>query len=287
MASGTHITFEQLVKLPQVHAYLTAFRRASGLALQLLPANRPSAPAARNCNRAALEISAPSQTDRTSASAAIRLRVALVPLHVAGRHVADWCCGPVVCWSPFHSRSAPESRPRVGACLAAAAAARTASYWGLTPLSPGQFQTVEKLLKLFSQHIAQLLASESDRLWLASRCGEPGWITRARQFVQANLAEPLDSRRLAGVVHQDAACFARVFQEATGCSFPEYVLSQRIERAKVLLAERNLSIQAVARATGFRCRMEFVAAFRARVGMSPGQFQSAPSARAATAAESD
>ncbi len=171
MISSSHISFEQLVKLPQVHTYLTAFRRASGLALQLLPANRPLT--ARSRPRAALEVADLAYAGQPVVRAAGRLRVAIVPLRVAGVHLADWCCGPVVCWSA--SRAPAGSRANVVASqrTSVETATRIANHWGLTPLSCEQFQAVEKMLRLFSCHVGRLLAGETEPLSLAGQRASP------------------------------------------------------------------------------------------------------------------
>jgi AraC-like DNA-binding protein len=62
-------------------------------------------------------------------------------------------------------------------------------------------------------------------------------------------------------------------RQATGTTPYRYILNARIERAKIILATRTLSIAQVALAVGFSSQSHFSAAFRKHTGMSPRRFE--------------
>ena len=64
-----------------------------------------------------------------------------------------------------------------------------------------------------------------------------------------------------------------ILQRCTGSTVTEFVRKERINRAKTLLAETDLSVTEVASAVGFGDPAYFSRSFRARVGMSPRDFR--------------
>ena len=67
--------------------------------------------------------------------------------------------------------------------------------------------------------------------------------------------------------------FAREFRATTGQTPYQYLLDQRITRAKFLLRAKTSTVQDIAYETGFGSAVNFVRAFRQRVGVTPGAWQ--------------
>src|SRR5258708_17647286 len=67
--------------------------------------------------------------------------------------------------------------------------------------------------------------------------------------------------------------FSRVFKESMGLSPINYIVRQRIERAKKLLAETDLPIADVALQSGFSGQSHFTTFFRRLVGLTPRSFR--------------
>ena len=74
---------------------------------------------------------------------------------------------------------------------------------------------------------------------------------RATDYINDNLSQKLTLAGMAEAVHMSPYHFARSFKAATGLSPHRYVVRQRVERAKALLADTDLTIAEVARAVGF------------------------------------
>jgi AraC family transcriptional regulator len=69
--------------------------------------------------------------------------------------------------------------------------------------------------------------------------------------------------------------FSRAFKQSVGVSPINYIVQQRIERAKTLLAETDLPIADIALHTGFSGQSHFTTFFRRLVGITPRSFRKA------------
>jgi AraC family transcriptional regulator len=67
--------------------------------------------------------------------------------------------------------------------------------------------------------------------------------------------------------------FAQLFRQSTGQSPHQYMLAQRIERAKRLLRNRRLSALDVAVLLGFADASHFSKVFRRIVGSTPTRYR--------------
>jgi AraC-like DNA-binding protein len=62
------------------------------------------------------------------------------------------------------------------------------------------------------------------------------------------------------------------FKELFNTTVIDFLIRQRLEQSRLLLAERNLSITEIAYHTGYSSPQHFSKAFKNRYGMSPGEF---------------
>src|SRR5207302_11477114 len=104
--------------------------------------------------------------------------------------------------------------------------------------------------------------------------GLPGArLRRVTEFIEDNLPRALPLGELGVVAHLSPCHLTRVFKRATGLSPHQFIVRRRIDRARVLLAARELSIGAVGHAVGFRSCSHFSATFRRGTGTSPSVYQ--------------
>ena len=87
-------------------------------------------------------------------------------------------------------------------------------------------------------------------------------------------------RRLAHVSGVSEAHFARSFKEAFGVPPHRYLLTRRVERAKLLLRETDLSVTEIAFQTGWQSLGTFGRTFRDITGESPSAIRSRERAEA-------
>ncbi|PCG14308.1 helix-turn-helix transcriptional regulator [Sphingomonas adhaesiva] len=98
-------------------------------------------------------------------------------------------------------------------------------------------------------------------------------LLRARDRIDAASHEPWSVSRLAEVSGVSKGHFARCFKAAFGIPPHRYVLSRRIERAKALLRDTEVSVTDVAFRTGWNSLGTFTRVFRDIVEESPAAFR--------------
>lgn len=98
-------------------------------------------------------------------------------------------------------------------------------------------------------------------------------LLRVRDLIDRAYAEHLDVAALARSAHVSEAYFSRSFTAAFGESPHQYLLSRRMERAKALLRENELSVTEICLAVGFTSLGSFSAQFRRFVGISPTAYR--------------
>lgn len=92
-------------------------------------------------------------------------------------------------------------------------------------------------------------------------------------YIRRHIDKPIAIESLATVVGISASCFTRLFKQATGSTPHCYVVAQRIEAAKQLLAkDPRPSIASIASQTGFSDQAHLTRTFRRVTGRTPGSF---------------
>lgn len=98
-------------------------------------------------------------------------------------------------------------------------------------------------------------------------------LLRARDRIDAAAHEQWPVRRLARVSGVSEAHFARSFKDAFGVPPHRYLLTRRIERAKTLLRDSELSVTEIALEAGWASLGTFGRTFLDVMGESPGEFR--------------
>jgi AraC family transcriptional regulator len=90
----------------------------------------------------------------------------------------------------------------------------------------------------------------------------------------ANLRREITLQDLAREAGTSVFHFARVFKRRTGISPHQYLLQRRVEEARSLLADRNLSITKIALRCGFAHPSHFSETVRRMTGVAPRVYRS-------------
>jgi len=98
-------------------------------------------------------------------------------------------------------------------------------------------------------------------------------LLRAKDRMDVASHEEWPIERLARVSHVSEAHFARSFKDAFGLPPHRYLLTRRLERAKALLRDTQLSITDIAFRTGWTSLGTFGRIFRDVTGESPGELR--------------
>jgi AraC family transcriptional regulator len=92
---------------------------------------------------------------------------------------------------------------------------------------------------------------------------------RVLAHIDEQLDQPVTLAELAMVARMSVRHFCRAFRASEGCSPHQYLLRQRIERAKALINARAMPLAEVAQCVGFSDQSQFTRAFRKLSGITP------------------
>lgn len=90
-----------------------------------------------------------------------------------------------------------------------------------------------------------------------------------KEFINDNLTKDLSLSEIASVTGLSQYHFSRAFRKTTGTTLQNYLMNQRIERAKKLLADKNLPIVEISLQTGFKNQSHFTTKFRKFTNLTP------------------
>ncbi|SFA92218.1 Transcriptional regulator GlxA family, contains an amidase domain and an AraC-type DNA-binding HTH domain [Amycolatopsis marina] len=103
-------------------------------------------------------------------------------------------------------------------------------------------------------------------------CGHSSTAT-ARQWALENLERPLTLRELAAKESMSVRTFTRRFRTETGISPLQWLTQQRVERARQLLEETDLSVDRIAADAGFGTAASLRQHLQSTLGVSPTAYR--------------
>ena len=139
------------------------------------------------------------------------------------------------------------------------------AYFQTRVLEKKQYEAVVRLLAIFAQHLASL----SNQLMVSAEQVESPLVTRAKLFITQHQDEEVSLRQVAAAVNSSAFYFCKMFKQATGLTFTDYLARVRVEKVKNLLLNPHKRISEVAYETGFQSLSQFNRVFRRVTGQSP------------------
>jgi AraC family transcriptional regulator len=98
-------------------------------------------------------------------------------------------------------------------------------------------------------------------------------LKQAIEYINEHLGENLSLTAIAEQLEMSQYHFGRLFKQSMGQPPHQYLIQQRVERAKQLLKQPELSITAIAIACGFTHQSHLAKHFRQQTKLSPTQFR--------------
>jgi len=98
-------------------------------------------------------------------------------------------------------------------------------------------------------------------------------LRKIRELVHAKMEDDLSLDEMAQSVGLSTAHFARMFRKSTGQTPHQFVLRQRVERAKAMLRTPGARVLDVAVACGFKTQQHFAQVFCDVCGVSPTRYR--------------
>lgn len=94
-------------------------------------------------------------------------------------------------------------------------------------------------------------------------------ITEIKDYIRNNYSENLSAAEIAGVFFLNTSYLSTLFREKTGMTMKTYIEAVRMEKAKQMMPNKELSITEIAAYTGYSDPNYFSKVFRKYTGMSP------------------
>jgi AraC family transcriptional regulator len=92
-------------------------------------------------------------------------------------------------------------------------------------------------------------------------------------YMKANLTQDLSILDLATLISMSESHFSRSFKQSVGITPYQYLMQQRVERAKQLLKQQAISISNIALDCGFANQTHLTKVFRQMTGVTPKAYQ--------------
>lgn len=151
----------------------------------------------------------------------------------------------------------------------------------LLSMRPALAAAREETPALFVDHMASALATHIASTYggvkLSSRTNRGGlapWQERrAKELLDANLDGSISLVDLARECRISVRHFTRAFRQSTGVSPHQWLLQNRIEKAKSLLNGSSAQLSDIALSCGFADQSHFIRAFVRDVGIPPGKWR--------------
>jgi AraC-like DNA-binding protein len=99
------------------------------------------------------------------------------------------------------------------------------------------------------------------------------YITKAKEYIAEHLDEEITTGIIADELHISPTHLSRLFRQQTGFSPYDYVIAERINKAKEYLLTTDKSITDIAYLTGFNSQANFIYCFKNHESISPGRFR--------------
>jgi len=201
----------------------------------------------------------------------VGLNHVVVPVVLNGQHVATLWAGRVR--TKLLGRAAIAKLViRLRRCGVKLDGRQLAPALGQSPLSePARLTAVAYLF----HGLAKQWQGSVTRWLTTTRRAEPVAVTAAREFTVAHLVEPLPTHAVAQQVGLSEQHFCRIFKQATGLRFTDFVARLRVEKAKALVETPNRRITEVAADCGFGSLPHFERIFKRHTGQSPKAYRAA------------
>ncbi len=136
-------------------------------------------------------------------------------------------------------------------------------------LTPEQVAGVVCYLKL----MGQLVSGCYGELMFMEQSNAPDKISLVQKYIHANYMRRLSVGEVARRFYLSPSSFSRFFRRTLGTGFNNYLNCYRVEKARGMLTETNLSVAEIAFLCGFGSISQFNRTFRDVVGCSPGEWR--------------
>lgn len=130
---------------------------------------------------------------------------------------------------------------------------------------------VESLTQVLVIHLLRHYSAFTQTITFENRSLAHAQLQQAIDYIHTHIDRDLSLVQIAEVINISPTYFASLFKRATGISPHQYVIQQRVERAKLLLTTTDLAIANVALQVGFSSQSHLTQHFKRLTGMTSKQ----------------
>lgn len=99
------------------------------------------------------------------------------------------------------------------------------------------------------------------------------YVKHAMEYISFNYGHKIKISELADYIGVNRSYLTSSFKKAVGCSPQEFLVNLRMDKARALLKETGMQINAIASSVGYPDQLAFSRIFKQRFGMSPKAFR--------------
>ncbi len=289
-AKRSHLLVEQLKRSKICRDYETAFREATGLPFNLRatetfdlphrgdPKESPFCALMARTNQscaACLQLQKKVEEQAHMEPKTLKCFAGLcesaVPVRVGENLVAFLQTGQILLHQPTANEFNKLTRDLIKMGVETDLKRLEEAYFQTRVLKKKQYDAVLRLLTIFAQHLSAL----SNQLMVSAEKVESPLVSRAKLYITQHQHEELSLRQVAASVNTSAFYFCKMFKQATGLTFTDYLSRVRIEKVKNLLLNPHKRVSEVAYEVGFQSLSQFHRVFRRVTGKSPSVWRAA------------
>lgn len=131
--------------------------------------------------------------------------------------------------------------------------------------------TLEKLKALYSERLTEIYRSY---VALSETKNHRAMINELKAYIEENFENPdLSLKHLSDRFHITGKYASYLFKEEFNMKFVDFIVQLRMERAEVLLAETEESVQNIALLVGYANSITFGRVFKRITGVTPGEYR--------------
>ncbi|URJ37167.1 response regulator [Paenibacillus polymyxa] len=145
----------------------------------------------------------------------------------------------------------------------------TSTAKGGFPLSQAVLSSVEHALEFVSSCYVQ----ELDQLIRQRKYKNKLNLEEVRRYIDSYYAGPITLEQLAKNFFVSKEYMSKVFKQEYGQNVTDYIVERRMEKAREWLANKQISIKAVAEMAGYEDVSYFYRVFKKHFGMAPGEMR--------------
>jgi len=283
-AKRSRVLVEQLKRSEIYRDYEKAFRETTGLPFNLRaieafdlphhgdPKENPFCALMANTNQSCAaclqlqkKVEEQAQLEPKTLKCFAGLCDSAVPVRVGDNLVAFLQTGQILLHQPSRREFKKTTRDLINFGVETDLKRLEEAYFQTRVLKKKQYEAVVRLLTIFAQHLASL----SNQLMVSAEQVESPIVSRAKVFITEHQDEEVSLRQVASSVNTSAFYFCKMFKQATGLTFTDYLARMRIEKVKNLLLNPHKRISEVAYETGFQSLSQFNRVFRRVTGQAP------------------